>query len=113
MTDADRTKPLALGYIRQHLLMTQDELNDVKVQFVHHAASEGFTMTTVFVEQRESMPAAFEALVQAIREHQAAAVVLPSMLHFAVLGPPLAVKLTFERATGAHVLVASPVDATS
>jgi hypothetical protein len=32
-------------------------------------------------------------------------------LHFAVLGAPLAVKLTFERATGAQVFVATPLDA--
>jgi hypothetical protein len=112
MSDADRKKPLVLGYIRQHLLMTEDELVGVKERLAYYATAEGFTMGTVFVEQRESTPAAFEALVQAIGHHQATAVVLPSMLHFAVLGAPLAVKLTFERATGAQVFVATPLDAT-
>ncbi|NEA32017.1 hypothetical protein [Streptomyces sp. SID13031] len=110
MTDADRTKPLVLGYIRQHLLMTEDELVGVKARLVDYAFAEGFTMGTVFIEQRESTPAAFEALVQAISQDQASAVVLPSMLHFAVLGAPLAVKLTFERATGAQVFVAAGLD---
>ena len=111
MTEADRSKPLVLGYIRQHLLMTDDELDDVMTGLVSFAAVEGFTMGTVFVEQCESTPAAFEALIQAIGDQQANAVVLPSMLHFAVLGAPLAVKLTFERATGAQVLVATPSNA--
>ncbi|GAA3550090.1 hypothetical protein [Kribbella ginsengisoli] len=112
MNDPDRTKPLLLGYVRQHLLMTQEELAGVKDRLATYATTEGFTMGPVFVEQRESTPAAFEALVQAIGQYQARAVVLPSMLHFAVLGAPLAVKLTFEQATGAQVLVACPVDAT-
>lgn len=107
MTEADRSKPLVLGYIRQHLLMTDDELDHVTSGLAHYAAAEGLTMGTVFVEQCESTPAAFEALVRAIDHQQAIAVVLPSMLHFAVLGAPLAVKLTFERATGARVFVAS------
>ncbi|MEV6417352.1 hypothetical protein [Kribbella sp. NPDC051718] len=92
--------------------MTEDELVSVKERLAYYAASEGFALGTVFVEQRESAPAAFEALIRAIDQSQATAVVLPSMLHFAVLGAPLAVKLTFERATGAQVFVASPVDAT-
>src|SRR5690242_14974775 len=97
----DNTRPLLLGYVRRHLLMTEDELGAVKERLNHFAATEGFAMGTIFVERRESAPGAFEALVQAIEHEQAAAVVLPSMLHFAVLGAPLAVKLTFERATGA------------
>ena len=113
MTEADRSKPLVLGYIRQHLLMTDDELDHVKSGLVRFAAVEGFTLGTVFVEQCESIPAAFEALVQAIGHQQANAVVLPSMLHFAGLGAPLAVKLTFERATGAKVFVVTPSTETS
>lgn len=111
MSDTDRTRPLVFGYVRQHLLRTADELVDIKERLAFFAAAEGFAMGTVFVEQRESSPAAFEALVQAIEHDQAAAVVLPSMLHFAVLGAPLAVKLTFERATGAQVFVADSVGA--
>jgi len=110
MSEADRMKPLVLGYVRQHLLMTEDELDDVTSRLAYFASVEGFTTGTVFVEQCESTPAAFEALVQAICRHQATAVVLPSMLHFAVLGPPLAVRLTFERATGAQVLIATSPD---
>lgn len=110
MTDMERTKPLVLGYIRQHILMTEDELDSVTARLARFATAEGFTLGTVFIEQVESTPAAFEALVQAIGHLQAKAVVLPSMLHFAVLGAPLAVRLTFERATGAHVLVANPQD---
>ncbi|MFB6724219.1 hypothetical protein ACFCV3_28840 [Kribbella sp. NPDC056345] len=110
MNAVDRTNPLVLGYIRQHLLMTEMELFDAKNRLARLAIAEGFTLGTVFVEKREASPAAFEALVQAIDHDRATAVLLPSMLLFAVLGAPLAVRLTFERATGAQVFVAASPD---
>jgi hypothetical protein len=89
-----------------HLLMTGDELEGVKGGLASFASCEGFRLKTIYVEQLVTMPAAFEALVEAVHRDQVAAVVLPSMLHLAVLGAPLEIKDIFERATGARVLVA-------
>ncbi len=91
--------------------MTADELVGVKGVLAHFAAAEGFTIGTVSWSY-ESSPAAFEALVHTSGHQQATAVVLPSMLHFVLLGAPLAVKLTFGRATGTHVFVRTPQDVT-
>ncbi|MGC4943650.1 hypothetical protein [Kribbella sp. DT2] len=60
----------------------------------------------MFVEEIETSPAAFEALIAAVEQLGASRVVLPSPLHFAVLGPPGAVRYHFERLTGAQVVVA-------
>lgn len=50
-------------------------------------------------------PAAFEALFESVRRYELTAVVLPSLLHFAVLGASHDIRDSFERATGARVLL--------
>jgi hypothetical protein len=101
------TKPLLLGYLRMHLLMSDDELADAKDRLERFADLEGFTLGTVYVEHLETSPAAFEALVEAVNRYEATAVVVPSMLHFALLSAPAAIKDRFEHMTGARVLVAA------
>jgi len=101
------TRPLLLGYVRKHLLMTEGELDDTRERLQHFAQVEGFAMGTVFVEEIETSPAAFEALVEAVSRYEVTAVVVPSMLHFAVLSAPAAIKDYFERATGVRVMVAN------
>ena len=65
-------------------------------------------MGSVYVEQSGMWPAAFEALIEAVNRYEVRAVVLPSLLHFAVLDPPRDIKGMFERATSARVMVAQP-----
>jgi hypothetical protein len=103
----DHTRPLILGYLRQHLLMTEDELADTKERLAHFAQTEGFALGTVYIEQVDTAPAAFEALVEAANRDDITAVVVPSMFHFAVLSAPATIKLHFERLTGARVMVAN------
>jgi hypothetical protein len=105
MTDC--TKPLLLCYLRKHLLMTETELTDAKERLARFAELEGFALGTVYVELLETVPAAFDALVEAVSRYEVAAVVIPSMLHFAVLSAPATIKDHFEYITGARVLVAN------
>jgi hypothetical protein len=105
--NVDRTRPLLLGYIRRHLLMTDTELDDARERLGFFAEIEGFTLGTVYVEHLETSPAAFEALVEAVNRYEVAAVVAPSMLHFALLSAPAAIKDRFEHMTGARILVAT------
>jgi hypothetical protein len=102
----DGTRPLLLGYLRKHLLMSETELEDAKERLAYFAEIEGFTMGAIYVEEIATVPSAFEALVEAANRHEVSAVVLPSMLHFAVLGAPASIKSHFEHCTGARVLVA-------
>ena len=105
---SDYTKPLILGYARRHLLMTDDELGDTKERLKYFARVKGFVLGTVYVEEVETSPAAFQDLVEAVNRQEVTAVVVPSMLHLAVLSAPATIKDYFERATGARVMVANP-----
>lgn len=64
-------------------------------------------MATIFTEEVETSPSAFEALIDAVIRDEVTAVVIPSMLHLAILSAPAAIKAHFEHATGARVMVAS------
>src|SRR4051794_32649110 len=69
MTRVDYTRPLLLGYLRKHLLMTDDELYDTEERLEHFARIEGFAMGTIYIEEVETSPAAFEALVEAVNRY--------------------------------------------
>lgn len=56
---------------------------------------------------RDTVPAAFRAMVRAVNEDNVTAVAVPSMHHFAVIGEPAAIKHELERTTSARVLIAS------
>lgn len=103
----DYTRPLLLGYILKHLLMTDGELADIRAQLEEFARVEGFAMRTIYTEETETTPAAFEALIAAVNRYEVTTVVIPSRLHFAALAVTHDVKDTFERATGARVVIAS------
>ncbi len=101
----DYTRPLLLGYLLRHLLMTEEELYSAKERMEHFAQVEGFAMGTTYVEEIDTSPAAFQALIDAVYHYEVTAVVVPSMLHLAVLSAPATIKDYFERATGARIMV--------
>jgi hypothetical protein len=107
LSDVDYTRPLLLGYVLKHLLMTDGELADIKDQLEQFAEIEGFAMGTIYTEETETTPAAFEALIAAVNRYEVTTVVIPSRLHFAALAITHDVKDTFERATGARVVIAN------
>jgi hypothetical protein len=61
------TRPLLLGYIRAHLTMTADEIDAARLSLAAFALAEGFALGTVYLEHPQTAPAAFEALVDAVR----------------------------------------------
>lgn len=107
LSEVDYTRPLLLGYILKHLLMTDGELADIKDQLGQFAQVEGFAMGTIYTEETETTPAAFEALIAAVNRYEVTTVVIPSRLHFAALAITHDVRDTFERATGARVVIAN------
>lgn len=109
LSEVDYTRPLLLGYILKHLLMTDGELADLKDQLEQFAEVEGFAMGTIYIEETETTPAAFEALIAAVNRYEVTTVVIPSRLHFAALAVTYDVKDTFERATSARVIIASSI----
>jgi hypothetical protein len=98
----------AYAYLRKHLLMFESEVDRTKERLAYLANEADLELAAVFVEEVETWPAAFERFVQAIVQDKVEIVLLPSLLHFAVLGAPNDVKDYFEAATGARVV--TPVD---
>lgn len=104
----DLRLPLLLGYIRRDLIATDAEVQKVERQMAIFAQAESFSMGFIFVDEPAIWPAVFEGLTDAVSRQNATAVVLPTLLHFAVLGAGNDIKGTFERATGARVLLLDP-----
>lgn len=97
--------PTLLGYVRRDLLVIDGQVNLIEREMATFAKARAFSMGFTYVEKPRTWPAAFEALLESVTRHEVTAVVLPSMLHFAVLGAPLNIRDMFERATGARVLM--------
>lgn len=104
--DADMTRPLAFGYVRAHILMTEHELSDVKADLTAFATREGYCLAAVFIERIEHAPAAIAALVTEVKRSEAAAVIVPGIHHLAPLGAAQAARDHIEHYTGARVLTA-------
>lgn len=103
--DEELDKPMLLGYIRRDLVATAAEVQKLERQMSLFAQSAGFSMGFVFIDEPDIWPAVFETLIEALRRHRITAVVLPSLLHLAVLGATHDIKGTLERATGTRVLL--------
>jgi hypothetical protein len=101
-------RPLLHCYFREHLFMTTREAADIRARFVVFAEREGYRLGKIFTERTERSPEALSALVEAMLDDKASAVAVPSLLHLAVHGPPIAVRDELERATGAPVLLSHP-----
>jgi rhamnogalacturonyl hydrolase YesR len=107
---ADATRPLLLGYIRAHILMTDEEIAAAKDTLVTYASTEGFALGTVYVEHASTAPAAFHALLDEVRrDNDVWAVAVPTPHHLAV-GGRQAMRRDLEHHGSVHVLVvqASP-----
>lgn len=105
--EQDYTRPLLLGYVRRDLLIAGGEVSDLERRMSSFATAEGFAMGSTYVEKPGTWPAAFEALVESVNRYDVTAVVLPSLLHFVVLGG-VDMRERFGRITGARVLVLTP-----
>ncbi|MFF1820575.1 hypothetical protein ACFVWG_24940 [Kribbella sp. NPDC058245] len=106
--DEDCIKPLLLGYVRRDLLVTDGQVSQLERAMTKFALASGYSMGFTYVEKPGTWPTAFEALVESVNQDDVTAVVLPSILHFMVLGAPHDIKDIFERFTGARVIVLDP-----
>jgi len=105
--DIDGTRPLLLGYVRQQLIASDRRMVETIQRLRCVADCEGFTLGGVFVEPADATLIAFGELVDAVDRSRALAVVLPNLLHFAMLWPPSTIRSQFEHLTGARVVLAT------
>lgn len=103
----DRPQPrLAVRYVRQALVAPAPRMKETVDRLHRFADLEGFELGSIFVEPPDDTLVAFRALVDAVEHHRARAVVLPNLLHFAMLWPPSTIRSQFEYLTGVRVLPA-------
>ncbi|MER7244905.1 hypothetical protein [Kribbella sp. NPDC000426] len=103
----DYASPLLLGYARRDLYLSDPHIEQMKQDLKALADLEGYTMGPVYVEDPASAPAAFDALVEAVKRHEITTVLLPDWRHLALVGAPAAIKQQFEQVTGARFLLYS------
>ncbi|MFC9687799.1 hypothetical protein ACFTSF_04620 [Kribbella sp. NPDC056951] len=101
----DYTRPLLLGYARRDLYLSDRHVDDLKRGLEAFAQLEGFAMGSVYIEDLDTAPATFEALVASVNRYQITAVVLPSLQHLALVGHPEEIHVQFERVTGARIML--------
>lgn len=101
----EAAQPLALGYLRAHLLMTETELAKAKTELAGYAEREGFRLGRVFVEQPDTVPEAFRELIDELVREEPDVIVTPNALHLAVLGLPPRVMSMVYATTGVEVLL--------
>ncbi|WP_328990041.1 hypothetical protein OG394_27755 [Kribbella sp. NBC_01245] len=97
--------PTIVGYIREHFLMTDNELADARQNLVDFARDHRYKLAAIFVERIETAPAAFQAMTEQLRKLDTPALVVPGCHHLAVLGNPLAIRQQLEE-HGTKVLIA-------
>jgi hypothetical protein len=103
-------RPLVFGYVQASTddLVDDDEPShspaELQDELTAFAEAEGLTLANIYTDRADTVPAAFHALVEAVRRHNAWGVVVPSLHHLG--GPALpALKHHLEHQTGARVLV--------
>ncbi|WP_433165386.1 hypothetical protein [Kribbella sp. CA-247076] len=101
----DYSRPLLLGYARRDLYLSGRHVDDMKRDLGAFAHVEGFLMGSVYVEDPDTAPAAFEALVASSNRYKITAVVLPSLRHLALVGDPAELRAQFERVTGVRIML--------
>jgi len=102
------TRPLMFGYLRVQLLAAGTTREQVTGGFDSYAQVEGYALGAVFVDQPDTAPAGFAALIEAVKRYDAQAVAVPTLEHLAVLGAPPPLRQFVQRATGAQVLIMDP-----
>lgn len=101
----DYSRPLLLGYARRDLYLSGRHVDDLKRELGKFAQLEGCLMGSVYVEDPETAPQAFDALVASVNRCQITAVVLPGLRHLALVGDPAEVRVRFARVTGARIML--------
>ncbi len=100
---------LLLGYLRLDLLATDEEVVELEREMAGFARLNDFVMGRVHLEERGGWPAAFEALLESVARPEVSAVLLPSLLHFAMSDSPVRIRRVFEQTTGTRVLLLTPL----
>lgn len=101
----DYTRPLLLGYARRDLYLSDRHVADLKRDLEAFAQLEGLALSSVYIEDPDTAPAAFEALVASVNRYEITAAVLPSLRHLALVGDPAQVTVQFKRVSADRIML--------
>jgi hypothetical protein len=76
----------AVGYLRQYRSMSRYQLECAEERLVTLAGRQGFVLRKVFVERPATDPAAFDALIKAVRRRRIPVVIVPTQAHLSAVG---------------------------
>ncbi len=95
----------AFGYMRLEPDASAGESGNLRQQLIQFAGDHGYQLVEIFVEPPDPVGSAFAALIEALYNSEARAVIVPSLHHFAHLDSlQLAMKELLERETNARVM---------
>jgi hypothetical protein len=100
-------RPRAYAYLCVPLLICQPQVARSRERLATYAVDAGLELAAAFIEEDWLCLSAFERLFQATIRDKVEVILLPSMLHFTVLGSPRSIKSSFEVVTGARVVTIS------
>ncbi|MET9317237.1 hypothetical protein ABZX12_35925 [Kribbella sp. NPDC003505] len=98
------TRPRAYAYLCMPLLICKPQVTRSRERLATYAADAGLELAAVFIEEDWLCLSAFERLFHATIRDKVEVILLPSLLHFTVLGSPRSIKSSFEAVTGARVI---------
>jgi len=101
-------KPFAVAYVGALTLPMDSDLPRLKRDIAEFATARGFILLMTFVEDSETVPAAFGEMVQNVWRDGVKTVIVPSVVHLAALGNPVVMKAHLERHIGGKVLFMNP-----
>jgi hypothetical protein len=87
-------RPLALGYIREDVPMSEVDVAEVTRAMAVFAEGEGYELGTVYVERVDRTPEAFEALLTSAIGEAAVAVIVPSPHRVIAIGATSTIQTT-------------------
>jgi hypothetical protein len=97
-----------VAYIGAHVLATDSELSSLKRAISEFAAARGFILFMTYVEEANTMPAAFGQMVSDVWRDGVKTVIVSSVVHLASLGNPVVMKAHLEHHIGGKVLFINP-----
>lgn len=106
MTDSAR--PRALGYIREHPLMTNAELVAAKQRLSDYAVAEELALGDTFVDRLHEPGRAFTDLLAAIERDDVYRVLVPCRIHVEQRGEINSRRHRLESETAARIVSVDP-----
>ena len=87
-----------------HLLISQTDLAQVKLNIARFAGERGYILRARHVEDRLTAPDAFQALMQQVTTEDIMTILVPSLHHFSAVGTPREINDRLQELIGGRII---------